>query len=26
MKKVDRLATEIYKEIVNSRPDIARYG
>ena len=26
MKKVDRMATELYKELVNSRPELERYG
>ena len=26
MKKVDRMATEIYRNLVNSRPELARYG
>lgn len=26
MKKVDRTATEVYKNLVNSRPELARYG
>src|SRR6188508_778900 len=26
MKKVDRMATEIYKNLANSRPELQRYG
>jgi small subunit ribosomal protein S19e len=26
MKKVDRMATDIYKNLVNLRPELGRYG